>query len=524
MAVEYRVLGPLEASVDGRPARLGPPKQRATLALLLCQPNTVVPAARLMDGLWGDDPPSSSGNQVQGYVSGLRKALGKHAIETRGAGYVLHVGGGALDLQVFEDLAREGSGALERGDAREASAALGRALALWRGPALADLTDEPQLDPVRGRLEELRVLALERRLEADLAVGRHDDVVGDLEQLIDAHPLRERPRGLLMTALYRSGRQADALETFRAARSTLVEELGIEPSAWLVELHGAILRQDPELARGTDARPETLRSVMAAALVPTSLAQLGEIAAPLTREPRRELLLLTTVASPSELTDAGRLVNEVRAGLVADDVEARAAVFTSVAPGADMARLAREHDVDLLLVEAPDGLLEDARVLALLDQAPCDVGIVVGGGHAPGSVVVPFAGAEHDWAAVELGAWLARGRGVALRLAGAAVGADGRDASRLLANASIAVQRALGVPAEPVLVAPEPDALVAVAQEAGVVVVGLTDRWRRDGLGRARTAIATQASAPTVLVRRGIRPGGLAPRESETRFTWTIAG
>jgi hypothetical protein len=314
------------------------------------------------------------------------------------------------------------------------------------------------------------------------------------------------------------------LETFRAARSTLVEELGIEPSAWLVELHGAILRQDPELARGTDARPETLRSVMAAALVPTSLAQLGEIAAPLTREPRRELLLLTTVASPSELTDAGRLVNEVRAGLVADDVEARAAVFTSVAPGADMARLAREHDVDLLLVEAPDGLLEDARVLALLDQAPCDVGIVVGGGHAPGSVVVPFAGAEHDWAAVELGAWLARGRGVALRLAGAAVGADGRDASRLLANASIAVQRALGVPAEPVLVAPEPDALVAVAQEAGVVVVGLTDRWRRDGLGRARTAIATQASAPTVLVRRGIRPGGLAPRESETRFTWTIAG
>ena len=523
MAVEYRVLGPLEASVDGRPARLGPPKQRATLALLLCQPNTVVPAARLMDGLWGDDPPSSAGNQVQGYVSGLRKALGKHAIETRGAGYVLHVAGGALDLQVFEDLARAGSRALERGEAREASAALGRALALWRGPALADLADEPQLDPVCGRLEELRVLALERRLEADLALGRHDDVVGDLEQLIDAHPLRERPRGLLMTALYRSGRQADALETFRAARTTLVEELGIEPSAWLAELHGAILRQDPELG-GSDPRAETLRSVLAAALLPASLATLGEIAAPLTREPRRELLLLTTVASPAELTAAGRLVNDVRAGLVADDVEARAAVFTSVAPGADMARLAREHDVDLLLVDAPDGLLEDARVLALLDQAPCDVGIVVGGAPGPGPVVVPFAGAEHDWAAVELGAWLARGRGVALRLAGAAVGADGRDASRLLANASIAVQRALGVPAEPVLVAPEPDALVAIAREAGVVVVGLTDRWRRDGLGRARTAIATQTSAPTVLVRRGIRPGGLAPRESETRFTWTIAG
>jgi transposase-like protein len=327
-----------------------------------------------------------------------------------------------------------------------------------------------------------------------------------------------------MTALYRSGRQADALETFRAARTTLVEELGIEPSAWLAELHSAILRQDADLARGSDARPEMLRSVLAAALLPASLARLGEIAAPLTREPRRELLLLTTVPSPAELTAAGRLVNDVRAGLVADDVEARAAVFTSVAPGADIARLAREHDVDLVLVEAPDGLLEDARVLALLDQTPCDVGIVVGAGDGPGPVVVPFAGAEHDWAAVELGAWLARGRGVALRLAGAAVGADGRDASRLLASASIAVQRALGVAAEPVLVAPEPNALVAVAREAGVVVVGLTDRWRREGLGRARTAIATQTSAPTVLVRRGIRPGGLAPRESETRFTWTIAG
>ena len=178
-------------------------------------------------------------------------------------------------------------------------------------------------------------------------------------------------------------------------------------------------------------------------------------------------------------------------------------MFTSVAPGADMARLAHEHDVDLLLVDAPDGLLEDARVLALLDHAPCDVGVVVGGPPGRGEIVVPFAGAEHDWAAVELGAWLARSRGTSLRLAGATTGADGRDASRLLAHASIAVQRALGVPAEPVLVDPDPEALVEAAQDAGVVVVGLTDRWRREGLGRARTALATQTSSPTVLVRRG---------------------
>jgi len=525
MPVEYRVLGPLEVSVDGRPARLGPPKQRAMLALLVCRANTLVPASQLVDGLWGERPPGSAANLVQGYVSGLRKAIAKEAIETQGAGYVLRVDIGALDLQRFEELAREGSGALERGDADAASTVLRKALALWRGPALADLTDEPSLDAVVGRLDELRLLALERRIEADLALGRHADVVGELERLVDEHPLRERTRGLQMTALYRSARQAEALEAFRSARSILVGELGIEPSAWLTELHAAMLRQDPSLdptASSPGVAPAS-RSIMAAAFEPEHAASLAGIAAPLTREPPRELLVLTTVVSPAELTTTGRLVNELRATLVSDGIDARTAVFTSVAPGADMARLAREHDVDLLLVDAPDGLLEDARLLALLEQAPCDVGIVVGGAPHDGPVLVPFAGAEHDWAAVELGAWLARARNAVLRLAGAAVGADGRDASRLLAHASIAVQRALGVPAEPLLIAPEPAALVDVARESGLVVVGLTERWRRDGLGQARTALATQPHAATVLVRRGVRPGGLAPRDSDTRYTWTIA-
>jgi hypothetical protein len=204
-------------------------------------------------------------------------------------------------------------------------------------------------------------------------------------------------------------------------------------------------------------------------------------------------------------------------------VEARAAAFTSVTPGADLARVTAEHDVDLLVIDAPDRLLEDARLLTMLERAPCDVAIVVGGSPRPGPVLVAFAGAEHDWSAVEVGAWLARNSGVGLRLAGAATGAEGRDASRLLASASLAVQRAFGVPAEPLLVEPSPEALVAAAADAGVVVAGLTDRWRRDGLGRARTALATRPVGSTVLVRRGVRPGGLAPRESETRFTWTIA-
>jgi DNA-binding SARP family transcriptional activator len=528
MQVVYRLLGPLEADVDGREARLGGPKQRATLVLLLCQPSTLVPASRLVDGLWGEDPPATAANLVQGYVSGLRKALGREAIETRGAGYVVHVARNALDLQQFEQLAHEGSTALERDDPAGAASSLSGALALWRGPALADLTDETALGPVIARLEELRVLALERRVEAELALGRHVDVVAELEGLVAEHPLRERPRGLLMTALYRSGRQAEALEAYRAARAMLVGELGIEPSSWLSELHAAILRQDAGLAhpapeRGTVVRPS--RSLLVTALALERLEPLAALAAQLAREPPRELLLMTTVATSDELGDASSLANDLRARLMADGVEARAAVFTSIAPGVDMARLAREHDVDLLLVDAPDGLLEDARVLALLDQAPCDVGIVVGE-EPPGAgpVLVPFAGAEHDWAAVELGAWLARGRGSSLQLAGATAGVDGRDASRLLANASIAVQRALGVAAKPVLVEPDPEALVAVAAGAGTIVVGLTDRWRREGLGRARTALATQTATPAVLVRRGVRPGGLAPRGTETRFTWTIAG
>ncbi len=400
-----------------------------------------------------------------------------------------------------------------------------RALALWRGPALADLADEPLLDPVAGRLEELRVLALERRIEADLGVGRNADVVGELEILIAEHPLRERPRGLLMTALYRAGRQADALRAYRDARMLLVEDLGIEPGSWLTDLHAAILRQAPELSgRRADGAQSTPVGARCSPPTPRGLDILVALAAPLAADPPRELIVLTTVPSADELESASITVNEVRARLVADGLEARAAVFTSVVPGADVARLAREHEVDLLLVDAPDGLLEDARVVALLDQAPCDVGVVVGGPLGRGPVVVPFAGAAHDWAAVELGAWLARSHGCGLKLAGATTNREGRDASRLLANASIAVQRALGVPAEPVLVDPDPAALVKVAAQAGVVVVGLTDRWRRDGLGRARTALATRADAPTVLVRRGVRPGGLAPRGTETRFTWTVVG
>jgi hypothetical protein len=161
-------------------------------------------------------------------------------------------------------------------------------------------------------------------------------------------------------------------------------------------------------------------------------------------------------------------------------------------------------------------------MIALLDDAPCDVAVLVGGELGEGAVVVPFTGAEHDWAAIELGGWLARGTGSTLQVVGAAAADGARDASMLLGNASLAVQRTLGVMAEPVLVEPTADAVLEATRAAGIVVVGLTERWRREGLGPTRSALAALPGRPTLLVHRGLRPGALAPARSATRFTWTV--
>ena len=526
MNVEFRILGPLEAGVDGGVVQLGGPRQRAVLAILLAQANEVVPVERLIDGVWDEEPPDTAANLLQGYVSQLRKLLGKETIHTRGRGYVAVVPDGALDLHRFE---RHAAAAMtERAEGRpdEAAAEMGHALALWRGPALSDLAELPAIRPIAARLDDLRLTALERRLELDLDGGRHAEAAAELEVLVADHPLRERLRALRMLALYRCGRQADALEAFREARATLVEELGIEPGAELKELEAAILRHDSALAPAAAqaAAPEAAgrRTVVAGALAPTAVQLLAAIGEPLCTQPGRELVLAATAASGEALQELSGRLREARAGLIERGVAARAAAFTSMTPGADLARLAAEQDADLLLVDAPDGLLEDARLLTLLDDAPCDVAVLAGSGPLrDGPLLVPFSGAEHDWAAVELAAWLAQVTGRTVQLAGATTGPGGRDASRLLASASLALQRALGVHADPVLVEPSPEALLGVAGDAGLVLVGMTERWRRDGLGRTRTALAT-SGGPTLLVRRGLRPGGLAPRAEGTRFTWSI--
>ncbi|MDX6629764.1 MAG: hypothetical protein QOH00_2010 [Gaiellales bacterium] len=227
------------------------------------------------------------------------------------------------------------------------------------------------------------------------------------------------------------------------------------------------------------------------------------------------------VDDAGRLGAAARALNARRDELLRDGVAARAASFTSGNAGEDVVRLAQQQDTDLLLVEAPPALLGDAHLVAILAGAVCDVAILIGR-PAQGPVLVAFSGAEHDWAAIELGAWLATARGDGLVLAGSTGDGSGRDASRLLANASIAIQRTVGVAAEPLLVAPDPGSLAAAATGMGLVVVGLSRRWQQEGLGPARSALVAREAGATLLVRRGLRPGGLAPAGHETRFTWTI--
>ncbi len=261
--LRFRLLGPLEAERDGVKLDLGARKQRAVLALLLLDANRIVSTERLIDGLWGDAPPETARSALQVYVAGLRKALGEDgaSLRTSAPGYVLDVPPGGSDLDEFATLRAEGR-------PREA-------LALWRGPALADLDGEPFAAAAAGRLEEQRLGALEERIEADLAQGRHAEVVSELDVLVAEHPYRERFRAQQMLALYRSGRQADALAAYRSARTAFVDELGIEPGSELKALERSILDHDPALAAppalaavgGTPGRRKRRVRVAAAALL-----------------------------------------------------------------------------------------------------------------------------------------------------------------------------------------------------------------------------------------------------------------
>jgi predicted ATPase/DNA-binding SARP family transcriptional activator len=345
--VEFRILGLLEVVDGDRPAILPAAKAKMLLAMLVCRVNSVVSADELTEGLWGDSPPASAANTLQTYVSQLRKALGASVIATRSPGYVLTVDPSQIDAVRFERLVDEGRRLL-RTDPSRADLVLEEALHLWRGPVLADFTFDSFASAEIARLEELRLVALEERMEAELALGRHDQLAGRLRRLVGEHPLRERFWSQLMVALYRSGRQAEALRTYGELRRTMRAELGIEPSPSLRRLEEAMVIQEPQL----EWRPA--EPVESAPPVPSNL--------PLARS--------VFVGRESELADLKKTL------------ERRGLVTLVGPPGVGKSRLASEA-ARQLLDENPDGVWL-AELFAVNDESrvPEAVADAIGGGGA----------------------------------------------------------------------------------------------------------------------------------------------
>src|SRR3984885_3567982 len=263
--MDFRILGSLEVCDRDRPIRLGGDKQRVLLAVLLLHANEVVSADRLIDDLWGARPPPAALKALQAHISRLRKALDSNGVGllddngdrssggsdgllmTQGHGYVLRVERGELDLDRFRAAVEEGREALSAGDAAKAAGVLRDGLALWRGPPLADFAYEAFAQAAIAQLEDLRLSALEERIDADLALGGHRDLVGELTSIVQQNPLRERVRAQLMLALYRSDRQAEALQVYQEFRRALSEQLGLDPSPGLQQLEVALLNRDASL-------------------------------------------------------------------------------------------------------------------------------------------------------------------------------------------------------------------------------------------------------------------------------------
>jgi predicted ATPase/class 3 adenylate cyclase len=298
--MDFRILGPLEALDGARPVALGGRKRRAVLAALLLHPNETLSSERLIDELWGEQPPATALKTLQVHVSRLRKTLAPDVLVTREHGYQLQLEPDQLDASRFERLLDDGREGLSAADPGKALASLETALSLWRGPALADFPYEPFAQAEIARLEDLRVAAVEQVIEAKLALGRHGEVIAQLERLVEEHPYREHLHAQLMLALYRADRQADALQAYQNARRQLVEELGIEPGTRLRELEAAVLAQDESLAVETPAEPPEPAATVAEpiSVAPAAEPQIGELPTGVVT------FLMTDIEGSSALWDA----------------------------------------------------------------------------------------------------------------------------------------------------------------------------------------------------------------------------
>jgi DNA-binding SARP family transcriptional activator len=292
--MEFGILGPLEVLEEGQALDLGAAKQRSLLAVLVLNANQVVSRDRLIDALWGERPPETAAKALQVYVSQLRRVLGRERLRTKSPGYLLQLDRDELDLHRVERLLNE---AAQVGP-EAAAATLREALSLWRGPPLAEFAYQGFAQSEIARIEELRLACLEERLEADLARGRHATLVGELEGLVQEHPLRERLRAQLMLSLYRSGRQAEALEAYQEARRVLIEDLGIEPGRSLRELEGSILRQDRSLELERPSEVRTAVEPQPAATPPRPTPR-RPTRVPVAREVRKTVTVLFADVTPA---------------------------------------------------------------------------------------------------------------------------------------------------------------------------------------------------------------------------------
>jgi predicted ATPase/DNA-binding SARP family transcriptional activator len=368
MEIEFRVLGPVAAVGEDGPLALGAPKQRALLAFLLLNANTVVARDRLVDALWGSAPPASAVSSLQVYVHGLRKALGAERIARHGAGYRLPLEPEELDLARFDRLVERAARALASGRAADAAEDLRHALGLWSGGPLADLAGEPVHETEAPRLEERRLRALELMHDAALALGSHDALVPELERLIAAEPYRERFRAQHALALYRAGRQVDALAAVRAARELLVEELGVDPGPELQELERKMLRHDPALAAPDAPAPALLRLPTP----PTSLVGRRLEVAAVCALLRREDVRLVTLTGPGgagktrlALAAAAELGPELRHGAVFVDL---ASVHDPALLGSTLAQALEVGETAEEVEDALAATLRERSMLLLLDN------------------------------------------------------------------------------------------------------------------------------------------------------------